>query len=167
MNLQTPKQACEFLKFTRTALHLARKRGTLVHAVQLPNGYFLYEQKDLERFDSDRKQQKLRKERRRAEKHKISEKDLLSGRNSGIVNYHGIVNEWERWLSKVGGTRGMAEWPTEVLEDWLLDVEPIDETIKAVKNELFYRSSLVPICTKRNPQKDPKTAKLKNTQDLE
>lgn len=161
MNLLTPKQACEFLGITRTALHLARKRRALVHAGKLPNGYFQYAQKDLERFASERIQKRLRKERRRAAKLKIPEKDLLSGRNSGIVNYHGIANQWDRWLNRVGGTGGMEKWPTDVLETWLLVVETIDDTITAVKTELSQRNSLVPICTKENPQKDQKTARPK------
>ena len=63
----------------------------------------------------------------------------LSGRGSGIINYHGIVNQWERWANKVGGADGIKSWPTETLEKWLSEVKSVDETIAAARAELASR----------------------------
>jgi hypothetical protein len=60
----------------------------------------------------------------------------LSGKGSGIVNYHGIVNQWGRWSSKVGGVQGITAWPTPVLRQWLADVSPIVEAVEAAKAAL-------------------------------
>jgi len=65
----------------------------------------------------------------------------LSGRGSGIVNYHGMVNQWERWENKVGGTQAIKTWPTDVLTRWVADVEKVHSTIEAVKQELLFRQS--------------------------
>ena len=63
----------------------------------------------------------------------------LSGKGSGIVNYHGIVNQWSRWSSKVGGVHGITSWPTPVLRQWLSDVSPIVEAVEAAKAALHDR----------------------------
>jgi hypothetical protein len=70
---------------------------------------------------------------------KRDELNELSGRGSGIVNYHGIVNEWERWRNKVGGVDGIKSWPTDVLTRWVSEIKPVHETIQAALQELASR----------------------------
>ena len=56
---------------------------------------------------------------------KREEINELSGRGSGIVNYHGIVNQWERWGNNIGGMNGMDDWPLNVLDRWIDDVKVV------------------------------------------
>jgi hypothetical protein len=63
----------------------------------------------------------------------------LSGRNSGIVNYHGIINEWDRWRNKVGGREGILSWPTDILSRWVSEVESMGDDVAAAKQELASR----------------------------
>jgi hypothetical protein len=56
----------------------------------------------------------------------------LSGRGSGIINYHGIVNQWDRWANKIGGVTGMTEWPIETLRRWREEVDSVAEMIAKV-----------------------------------
>ena len=140
MNLLTPSQAVELIGISRVALHHNRQKGFLT-GVKQRNGYFLYERTEVERFDAERKRQKKSKEKLRASKRKISEKDLLSGRNSGIQNYHGIVFQWMRWCSRIGGNNGITKWPTMTLEQWLEDVQEVAITIDAVREELKSRKN--------------------------
>ena len=51
--------------------------------------------------------------------------EMMSGQGSGILNYHGVLNRWERWEKKVGGEEGILSWPPETLERWIEDVAPI------------------------------------------
>jgi hypothetical protein len=152
MSLLTAKQACKFIGVTRTALHQARKKGAIDPVKRQPNGYFLYEQNEVERFVSERNRRRIAKEKQRARKKKLpSLAELLSGRRSGIENYHGAATSWQRWLNRVGGTHGMRKWPTGKLENWLLDVEVIAETIDFVRSELEARG----ICTNLYQRKRP------------
>ena len=50
---------------------------------------------------------------------------MMSGQGSGILNYHGVLNRWERWEKKVGGEEGILSWPPETLERWVEDLAPI------------------------------------------
>jgi hypothetical protein len=61
---------------------------------------------------------------------------MLSGKGSGIPNYHGIVNQWSRWASKVGGVKGIASWPRPVLQQWLEDMMPILDAVAAAREAL-------------------------------
>jgi hypothetical protein len=51
--------------------------------------------------------------------------EMMSGQGSGILNYHGVLNRWERWEKKVGGEEGILSWPADALERWVEDVAPI------------------------------------------
>ena len=53
--------------------------------------------------------------------------ELLSGQGSGILNYHGILTDWRRWETKVGGDAGILAWPEPVQDRWLEDTRPIAE----------------------------------------
>jgi hypothetical protein len=53
--------------------------------------------------------------------------EIMSGQGSGILNYHGMLNRWERWKKKVGGEEGILSWPIDTLERWIEDVAPIAE----------------------------------------
>ena len=141
MSLLSVKQTCGLLGITRTGLHLARQKGDIAPAKKEANGYYFYERSEVVRFDAERKRQKKSKEKLRASKRKISEKDLLSGRNSGIQNYHGIVFQWMRWCSRIGGNNGITKWPTMTLEQWLEDVQEVAITIEAVSEELESRKN--------------------------
>lgn len=66
--------------------------------------------------------------------------EMMSGQGSGILNYHGVLNRWERWEKKVGGEEGILSWPTDTLERWIEDVAPIaklhDKAVAKVKEAL-------------------------------
>lgn len=51
--------------------------------------------------------------------------DMLSGKNSGILTYQGILTDWKRWTSKVGGDDGILSWPGHLQDRWLEDTRPI------------------------------------------
>lgn len=53
--------------------------------------------------------------------------DLLAGKGSGILNYHGILLDWRRWEKKIGGDAGILTWPADVQDRWLDDTRPIVE----------------------------------------
>lgn len=73
----------------------------------------------------------------------LKKKDLeaLSGRGSGIPNYHAAILDWKRWTSQIGGSENLHSWPTDSLERFLADVGPIRETISAAEEELQKRSA--------------------------
>ena len=48
-------------------------------------------------------------------------KEQISGAGSGILNNHGILNRFDRWLSKVGGCEGILTWPEEIQREFLED----------------------------------------------
>jgi len=52
---------------------------------------------------------------------KIRRKTIKSGKDSGIVNYHGIVVNFKRWQEKVGGINGPLEWPTSYQIEFIKD----------------------------------------------
>jgi hypothetical protein len=66
--------------------------------------------------------------------------EMMSGQGSGILNYHGVLNRWDRWEKKVGGEEGILSWPTDTLERWIEDVAPIaklhDKAVAKVKEAL-------------------------------
>jgi hypothetical protein len=64
---------------------------------------------------------------------------LLSGRGSGIVNYQGLINDWGKWSSKVGGAEGIAAWPVPVLRQWVEDFNPMAEAHAVAKAALVGR----------------------------
>jgi len=53
--------------------------------------------------------------------------EMMSGHGSGILNYQGMLNRWERWKKNVGGDEGILSWPIDTLERWIEDVAPIAE----------------------------------------
>jgi hypothetical protein len=57
---------------------------------------------------------------------------MVSGRNSGIPSYQGILQAWQRWEKKVGGALGITNWPPDVQEQWLDDMRPVAELINRV-----------------------------------
>jgi hypothetical protein len=62
--------------------------------------------------------------------------EMMSGQGSGILNYHGMLNRWERWKKKVGGEEGILSWPIDTLERWIEDVAPIAELHEKVVAKL-------------------------------
>lgn len=66
--------------------------------------------------------------------------EMMSGQGSGILNYHGVLNRWERWEKKVGGEEGILSWPADTLERWVEDVAPIaklhDKAVEKLKEVL-------------------------------
>lgn len=60
---------------------------------------------------------------------KRDEINELSGRGSGIVNYHGIVNQWDRWANKIGGFDGMQEWPKDTIKRWRAEIDSVADLI--------------------------------------
>ncbi len=53
--------------------------------------------------------------------------EMLSGQNSGILTYQGILTDWKRWTAKVGGDDGILAWPPQAQDRWLEDTRPIVE----------------------------------------
>jgi hypothetical protein len=53
--------------------------------------------------------------------------EMMRGQGSGILNYLGVLNGWERWERKVGDQEGILSWPADTLERWVEDVKPIAE----------------------------------------
>lgn len=62
--------------------------------------------------------------------------EMLSGANSGILNYHGILTHWQRWERKVGGEEGILSWPADVRKRWVDDVTPIARLCERVVESL-------------------------------
>jgi hypothetical protein len=62
--------------------------------------------------------------------------EMLSGANSGILNYHGILTHWQRWERKVGGEEGILSWPADVRKRWVDDVTPIAQLCERVVESL-------------------------------
>jgi len=151
MKLLRAKQVCKRLGISRPALHAARKRGTIAPAKKLVNGYFLYDPKEVERFDADRKRQKVPKEEPRVLRRINSEKDPT------MAQFLRFLRQWKRWYRNVGGREGINSWPLDLLKRFVQDHESVIELIEAAEKELASRKTLVPICTKDNPIKDPET----------
>lgn len=61
--------------------------------------------------------------------------EMLSGQGSGILNYHGILTDWKRWESKIGGDSGILAWPAHLQDQWLEDTRPITELRERVMNK--------------------------------
>ena len=57
---------------------------------------------------------------------------MLSGQGSGILNYQGIVTDWKRWESKIGGDSGILAWPAHLQDRWLKDTRPIVDSRERV-----------------------------------
>jgi hypothetical protein len=53
--------------------------------------------------------------------------EMMSGRNSGILTYQGILTDWKRWTAKIGGDDGILAWPATAQDRWLEDTLPIAE----------------------------------------
>jgi hypothetical protein len=53
--------------------------------------------------------------------------EMMSGQNSGILTYQGILTDWKRWSAKVGGDDGILSWPSQAQDRWLEDTRPIVE----------------------------------------
>ncbi len=67
---------------------------------------------------------RIRRSDQKMQKNKLKprlKKELISGMGSGILNYHGILNRFDRWLSKVGGCEGILTWPEEIQRKLLED----------------------------------------------
>lgn len=53
--------------------------------------------------------------------------EMISGQGSGILNYQGILTDWKRWESKIGGDDGILSWPGHLQDRWIEDTRPIVE----------------------------------------
>jgi hypothetical protein len=73
---------------------------------------------------------------------KKDEMEELSGRGSGIANYHAAVSQWQRWKTRLGGVMAIIAWPTPILEKWLVEVQEVGADIIAAEAELKKRKSL-------------------------
>jgi hypothetical protein len=62
--------------------------------------------------------------------------EMMSGAGSGILNYHGILTNWQRWEKKVGGEDAILGWPRDVLQRWYEDVKPLGELIDKAEEKL-------------------------------
>ena len=65
--------------------------------------------------------------------------EMMSGAGSGILNYHGILTNWQRWEKKVGGEDAILSWPRDVLQRWYEDVKPLGDLIDKAEVKLNAR----------------------------
>ena len=51
----------------------------------------------------------------------VQRKNRRSGKNSGILNYQGLMVDFKRWQNKVGGVDGILNWPKPYQFNFLED----------------------------------------------
>lgn len=120
----TPETAAKQIGCSGAHVRALLEKGHFSFAKKQPNRrWIIQNSEDYQRWISDQK-------RRSARRKKIS---ILSGRDSGILNHHGILMYWQRWENKVGGLHGISKWPPDVQREWLEDMRPIAELISSVK----------------------------------
>lgn len=57
---------------------------------------------------------------------------LLSGRGTGILTYQGIITDFERWKSKIGGHGGILRWDLKYKDQFLKDTIIFSEIRKVL-----------------------------------
>lgn len=68
----------------------------------------------------------------------VRRKNLKSGKNSGIINYQGIMKEFSRWQLKVEGIDGPLKWPKYLQIRFLQDtIELARQRFHILKNLPF------------------------------
>jgi hypothetical protein len=62
--------------------------------------------------------------------------ELNGSGSGGIKNYQGILTQWNRWKTKIGGEDAVLSWPSHVLESFVEERHPVVELVSQAEAKL-------------------------------